>query len=62
MVEPTFVEKAVWVMETQPQFAACSAYNVTFGARCLLWNHGFDSYELNLTEENFLTSQAMHTS
>lgn len=59
MVEPTFVEKAVWVMETQPQFAACSAYNVTFSGHCLLWDHGFASYELNLTEENFLTSQAM---
>ncbi|MGO8949649.1 MAG: glycosyltransferase [Ktedonobacterales bacterium] len=59
MVEPTFVEKALWVMETQPQFAACSAYNVTFGSHQQLWDHGFASYELNLTKENFLTSQAM---
>ena len=59
MVEPTFVEKSLWVMETQRQFAACSAYNVTFGVRSVLWNHGFQSYERNLTMENFVTSQAM---
>lgn len=59
MVEPTFVEKALWVMEAQPQFAACSAYNVTFGANQLLWDHGFHEHVLNLTKENYLTSQAM---
>ena len=59
LVEPTFVEKALWLMETQPQFAACSAHNVTFGVRSFLWNHGFQSYQHNLTKENFVTSQAM---
>ena len=58
LVEPTFVEKALWLMETQPQFAACSAHNVTFGVRTLLWNHGFQAYEANF-QENFVTSQAM---
>jgi glycosyltransferase involved in cell wall biosynthesis len=59
LVEPTFVEKSLWVLELQRQFAACSAYNVTFGARPLLWNHGFQSYKHNLTLENFVTSQAV---
>jgi glycosyltransferase involved in cell wall biosynthesis len=59
MVEPTFVEKSLWVMEIQRQFAACSAYNVTFGVRPLLWDHGFGAYGKNLTHENFVTSQAM---
>lgn len=59
MVEPTFVEKSLWVMECQPQFDACSSYNVTFGVKQLLWDHGFQEYELNVTTENFVTSQAM---
>ncbi len=59
LVEPTFVEKALWLLETQPQFAACTAYNVTFGARRQLWNHGFESYQLNLTDQNFLTDIAL---
>ncbi len=57
LVEPTFVEKSLWVMETQPHFAACSAHNVTFGVRSLLWNHGFHDYEENLTKENLLPAR-----
>ncbi|MGO8949834.1 MAG: glycosyltransferase [Ktedonobacterales bacterium] len=59
LVEPTFVEKALWLMETQPQFAACSSFNVTFGIRSLMWNNGFQEYKNNLTKENFVTNQAM---
>ncbi len=59
LVEPTFVEKAVWFLETQPSsFAAVNAYNVTFGAKNLLWPHGFDHGAENL-RENFCTIQSV---
>ena len=58
LMEPTFVEKALWLLETQPQFAACNSYNVTFGALDLLWPNGFHENELNL-RENRMTMQAV---
>jgi len=58
LIEPTFLEKALWVMETQCQFAACGSYNVTFGSHNLLWAHGFQEYEKNL-EENMMTHQVV---
>ncbi|HEU5382384.1 MAG TPA: glycosyltransferase family A protein, partial [Ktedonobacteraceae bacterium] len=42
LVEPTFVEKALWVLETQPQFAVCNSRTVTFGTKNYLWPFGFD--------------------
>lgn len=50
LIEPTFIEKCVWLLETQPQFAFCNAYNVTFGAKAYLWQHGFHEYEACLNE------------
>jgi len=59
MVEPTFVEKAIWFLETQPSgFAAVSAHNVTFGAKNFLWPHGFDHGAENI-RENFVTIQTL---
>ncbi|HEY6284180.1 MAG TPA: glycosyltransferase family A protein [Ktedonobacteraceae bacterium] len=58
MVEPTFVEKALWVLETQPQFAACNSRNVTFGSKNALWPHGFEKYK-NCLLENWVTNQAV---
>lgn len=50
LVEPTFVEKALWLLATQPQFAACNSYTVTFGAKDMLWPHGFHQYEYSLVD------------
>lgn len=50
LFEPTFVEKAIWVLETQPQFAACNGLNVTFGTKNFLWPYGFHNYEENIGE------------
>ena len=58
LIEPTFVEKAVWFLATQPQFAACNARTVTFGSREFLWPHGFEEYE-NCLNENWVTNQAV---
>lgn len=58
LIEPTFVEKALWVLETQPQFAACNSCTVTFGAKNYLWPHGFEEYH-RCFYENWVTNQAV---
>lgn len=50
LVEPTFVEKALWLLATQSQFAACNSYTVTFGAKDMLWPHGFHQYEYSIDD------------
>lgn len=59
LIEPTFVEKALWLLETQPQFDAAGSHNVTFGAEQLLWQNGFQQYETALTKENMMTNLAV---
>lgn len=58
LVEPTFAEKAIWFLSTQPQFAACNSCNVTFGSKNILWPHGFEGYEHNL-KDNWITNMAV---
>lgn len=58
LVEPTFVEKALWLLNTQRQFAACGAYDVTFGAKELLWPHGFQEYDESI-DDNRMTNHAI---
>ncbi len=58
MVEPTFAEKAAWLLETQPQFAAANGYNVTFGSKNFLWSSGFHEYDCSI-DDNRVTSQAV---
>ena len=59
LVEPTFVEKAIWFLETQPaEFAAVNAHNVTFGAKNLLWPYGFGRGVENV-RENYCTIQSV---
>ncbi|MBX3086531.1 MAG: glycosyltransferase [Anaerolineae bacterium] len=42
LVEPTFVEKAVWLLETQPQFAFCNSWSVGCDTQAFLWREGFE--------------------
>ena len=58
LVEPTFVEKALWLLATQPQFAACNSYTVSFGSKNMLWPHGFQEYEYSI-EDNRVTIQSV---
>lgn len=58
LVEPTFVEKALWLLATQPQFAACNSYTVTFGSKDALWPHGFHQYEYSL-DDNRMTLHSL---
>lgn len=42
MVEPTYLEKCVWFLDSYPEFSFCNTYNVVFGEQEYLWTPGFD--------------------
>ena len=42
MVEPTYLEKAVWFLDSNPAFAFCNAWSVVFGDQEHLWSTGFE--------------------
>ena len=42
MVEPTYLEKCVWFLDSNPEFAFCNSYSVIFGEQEYLWSTGFE--------------------
>lgn len=48
MLEPTFIEKCLWFLETNPQFGFCNSWSVNFGAESFLWQTGFERGHLHL--------------
>jgi glycosyltransferase involved in cell wall biosynthesis len=42
MVEPTYLEKCVWFLDSNPEFAFCNSYSVVFGDQEFLWTTGFE--------------------
>jgi glycosyltransferase involved in cell wall biosynthesis len=48
MLEPTFIEKSLWFLESNPQFAFCNAWSVHFEEDNFLWKVGFETGKLHL--------------
>lgn len=48
MVEPTYLEKCVWFLDSNTEFAFCNSYSVIFGDAELLWTNGFNCGNLLL--------------
>jgi glycosyltransferase involved in cell wall biosynthesis len=42
LLEPTYIEKCIWFLESQPEFAFCNSWSVTFGDENFLWTAGFE--------------------
>jgi glycosyltransferase involved in cell wall biosynthesis len=42
LLEPTFLEKTLWFLESEPEFAFCNAWSVSFGGQEFLWKMGFE--------------------
>lgn len=42
MIEPTYIEKCVWFLESNPEFAFCNSFSVVFGDQEYLWTQGFE--------------------
>lgn len=48
MVEPTYLEKASWFLDSNPEFAFCNSYSVVFGEQEYLWTTGFERGKAHL--------------
>ncbi|MCX5855301.1 MAG: glycosyltransferase [Deltaproteobacteria bacterium] len=48
MVEPTYLEKCVWFLDSNPEFAFCNACSVVFGNQEYLWTTGFERGKTHL--------------
>jgi len=42
MVEPTYLEKCVWFLDSNPEFAFCNSYSIVFGEETYLFSSGFE--------------------
>ncbi len=42
MLEPTFIEKCIWFLESNPDFGFCNTWSVNFGDEEFLWRVGFE--------------------
>lgn len=43
MLEPTYLEKCVWFLESNSEFSFCNSYSVVFGEQCFLHAAGFET-------------------
>lgn len=48
MFEPTYLEKCVWFLDSNPEFAFCNAYSVVFGDQDFLHAAGFERGKIHL--------------
>ena len=42
MVEPTYLEKCIWFLDSNPEFAFCNSFHVIFGEQTYLFTNGFE--------------------
>jgi glycosyltransferase involved in cell wall biosynthesis len=42
MIEPTYLEKCAWFLDSNHEFAFCNSYSVVFGEQNFLWTTGFE--------------------
>jgi len=52
LLEPTALEKWVWLLESYPEYAFVKGYSVGFGAQDYLWWKGFQEPKAFLLENN----------
>ncbi len=48
MIEPVYLEKCVWFLESHKEFAFCNSYSVVFGDQQYLWTSGFERGKAHL--------------
>jgi len=61
MIEPTYLEKAVWFLETHPDFAMAGAWSVGFAYNHYVWMNGFQQGDRNLRENTITVATVMKT-
>ncbi|MEO8732130.1 MAG: glycosyltransferase [Rhodoferax sp.] len=45
MLEPTYLEKCVWFLDSNSEYSFCNSYNVFFGMQEFLWTAGYERGE-----------------
>lgn len=64
LLEPTALEKWVWFLETNPEYAFVKGYTVAFGAEEFLWSNGFHHgaafLEANQTNPNGMVRASLY--
>lgn len=50
LIDPTFIEKAVWALDCHPEWAFVNAWVLAFGAKTYTWRLGFERREDFLSE------------
>lgn len=58
LAEPTYVEKCLWFLRTNPQFAFVKSYTTAFEGQCYSWFQGFEEGPRFL-KENLVHVQAL---
>lgn len=48
LIEATYIEKCVWFLESNPEFAFCNSLSVVFGDQEYLWSRGFETGKQHL--------------
>ncbi|GAM26053.1 hypothetical protein SAMD00019534_092280, partial [Acytostelium subglobosum LB1] len=54
LIEYTYLEKAVWFLETNPQYSLVNAWSLGFGHKEYYWQKGFQNGDINM-KENYIT-------
>lgn len=64
LLEPTAIEKWLWLLESYPEYSFVKGYSVGFGAQEYLWPKGFPTERILLEENqidlNCLISKSIH--
>ncbi|KYR01815.1 putative glycosyltransferase [Tieghemostelium lacteum] len=61
IMENTYLEKAVWFLETHPHYTLCNPWSLGFGHKEYLWPKGFQAGDFNLKENQLIVATVMKT-
>lgn len=61
LIEQTYVEKAVWFLETHPEFTLVNAWSLGFAHDHYVWMNGFQQGDRNLKENTITVATVMRT-
>ena len=52
MIEPTYLEKCVWFLDSNPEFGFCNSHSVVFYEAQYLWTRGFETGKVHLRQNS----------
>eukprot|EP01133_Synstelium_polycarpum_P015137 gene15137-17916_t len=61
LIEHTYLEKAVWFLETHPHYTLTNAWSIGFGHKEYTWQKGYQNGDINLKENMITVASVMRT-